>query len=104
MAPARSSATELPTPGAWFADASVRRAVVRIAAGGRWLVERFPVDEVTPPDPDGWSTVRLPVASEQWLVTTLLRLGPEAELMEPEEWRPAVAEAAAAVLARYRRS
>ena len=31
------------------------------------------------PDADGWSTVTLPVASEQWLVRTLLRLGPEAD-------------------------
>ncbi len=36
---------------------------------------------------DGWSTVTLPVASEQWLVRTLLRLGPEAALLEPAEWR-----------------
>ena len=37
------------------------------------------------PDADGWSTVTLPVASEQWLVRTLLRLGPEASLLEPAE-------------------
>jgi predicted DNA-binding transcriptional regulator YafY len=78
--------------------------VIRIAPGGRWLVERFPVDEVGAPDSDGWSTVRLPVASQQWLVTTMLRLGPDAELVEPAEWRATVAEAATTVLARYQGS
>jgi proteasome accessory factor C len=98
------SESPLPTPGAWFADASVRRAVIKIAPGGRWLVERFPVDEVGAPDPDGWSTVRLPVASQQWLVTTMLRMGPDAELVEPDQWRATVAEAATRVLTRYRGS
>jgi proteasome accessory factor C len=94
----------LPTPGAWFADASVTRAVIRIAPAGRWLVERFPVDDVSEPDQGGWTTVRLPVASEQWLVTTMLRLGPDAELVEPAEWRATVSDAAGSVLDRYRRS
>jgi proteasome accessory factor C len=94
----------LPTPGAWFADAAVRRATIRIAPTGRWLIERFPVDEIGDPDAAGWVTVRLPVASEQWLVSTMLRLGPDAELVEPEEWRTVVSAAARRVLARYRGS
>ncbi len=94
----------LPTPGAWFADESVRRAVMRLSPNARWVVERYPVDEVGAPDADGWVAVRLPVASEQWLVRTLLRLGPEAELVEPSEWRDLIAAAATRVLARYRRS
>ena len=68
------------------------------------MVERYPVDEVSDPDAGGWITVRLPVASEQWLVRTLLRLGPEAELLDPAEWRELVVAAAGRVLARYRRS
>ena len=94
----------LPTPGAWFADESVRRAVVRLSPAARWVVERYPVDEVSDSDAEGWITVRLPVASEQWLVRTLLRLGPEAELLDPVEWRALVVAAAGRVLARYRRS
>lgn len=99
-----STGRELPTPGAWFADASVRRAVIRIAPAGRWLIERFPVDHVGERDADGWVEVRLPVASEQWLVTTMLRLGREGELVEPVEWRRTVAMAAERVLDRYRGS
>jgi proteasome accessory factor C len=98
------SSDPLPVPGAWFADASVPRAVVRLSPRAQWVVERFPVDSIEGPGPDGWSTVTLPVASEQWLVRTLLRLGPEAELVEPAEWRASVADAAGRVLARYRRS
>jgi proteasome accessory factor C len=94
----------LPAPGAWFDDASVRRAVLRLSPAAHWVIERFPVDTVEGPDADGWSRVTLPVASEQWLVRTMLRLGPEAELVEPADLREVVAEAAGRVLARYRRS
>ena len=48
--------------------------------------------------------VTLPVASEQWLVKTMLRLGPEAELAEPADLRDVVTAAAGRVLDRYRRS
>jgi len=98
------SSEPVPVPGAWFADASVPRAIVRLSPAAQWVVERFPVDAVEGPDADGWSTVTLPVASEQWLVRTLLRLGPEATLLEPAEWRASVSQAADRVLARYRRS
>lgn len=98
------SSKPLPVPGAWFEDASVPRAVVRLSPAARWVVERFPVDAVDGPDADGWSRVTLPVASEQWLIRTMLRLGPEAELLEPAELRAVVGDAADRVLARYRRS
>jgi proteasome accessory factor C len=78
--------------------------VLRLSPAARWVVERFPVDSVDAPDADGWSRVTLPVASEQWLVRTMLRLGPEAELVEPADLRAVIAESAERVLARYRRS
>lgn len=98
------SSKPLPVPGAWFEDASVPRAVMRLSPAAHWVVERFPVDAVEGPDAGGWSRVTLPVASEQWLVRTMLRLGPEAELVEPAELRDVVGDAADRVLARYRRS
>ena len=94
----------LPTPGSWFSDESVRRAVVRLSPSARWVVERYPYDEAGEPDADGWVTVRLPVASEQWLVRTMLRLGPDAELVEPDDLREVVVAAARRVLERYRAS
>jgi predicted DNA-binding transcriptional regulator YafY len=45
--------------------------------------------------------VRMPVASEQWLRTLLLRLGGFADVVEPEQWRTLGAEAAGNLLARY---
>jgi hypothetical protein len=41
------------------------------------------------------------VASERWLERLLLRLGNDAEVIEPREWRNLGREAAARVLARY---
>ena len=95
---------QLPTPGSWFADGSVPRATLRFAPSARWVIERYPVDEVSEPDVDGWVTVRLPVASEHWLRCTLVRLGAGAELLEPTQWREIGAQAAAKLLDRYRRS
>ena len=94
----------LPVPGAWFDDESVRRAVLRLSPAAHWVIERFPVDTVEGPDDAGWTRVTLPVASEQWLVKTMLRLGPEAELAEPADLRDVVTAAAGRVLDRYRRS
>lgn len=95
----------LPTPGTWFADESVRRAVLRLSPAALWVLERYPHDDdVSAPDADGWVTARLPVASEQWLVRTMLRLGPEARLVEPGDLRDVVTAAAGRVLARYRDS
>ena len=56
---------------------------IRLAPAAQWITERYPVDEVTEPDADGWVTARLPVASERWFVRTMLRLGPDAEVVEP---------------------
>jgi len=94
----------LPVPGTWFADGSVPRATMRLAPSARWVIERYPVDHVSEPDDDGWVTVRLPVASDHWLRSTLVRLGTGAEVLEPVHLRNVGAEAAAALLGRYRRS
>ena len=95
---------ELPRPGDWFADGSIPRVTVRLGPPARWVTERYPVDDVSEPDADGWVTARLPVASEAWLARTLLRLGPDAEVVEPDAYRSVGAAAAARLLARYRRS
>jgi proteasome accessory factor C len=92
----------LPEPGTWFADASVQRATLRLAPAARWVVERYPVDDVSEPDADGWVTARLAVASQRWLERVLLRLGPACEVVEPPELREVAAGAAARALERYR--
>ena len=94
----------LPTPGDWFADGSIPRATVRFGPSARWVIERYPVDQVSEPDDDGWVTVQLPIVSEHWLRCTLVRLGTGAELLEPARWRPIGTDAAGSLLERYRRS
>ncbi len=94
----------LPVPGRWFDDASVHRVAMRLSPSAMWVVERFPVDAVGEPDARGWVTATLPVASESWLIRTMLRLGPDAELIDAGEWSSAAPDAARRILARYRRS
>ena len=92
----------LPTPGEWFVDADIPRAVVRLAPDAQWIIERYPFDAVGDADGDGWVEATLPVASRRWFVRTMLRLGPGATIVEPSELADAVREAATDVLARYR--
>lgn len=94
--------TPLPPPGEWFADGSIRRVTLRLAPAARWVAERYPIDDVSPPDADGYVTVRLAVASERWLERTLLRLGPNAEVLDAPELATSVQATADRMLARYR--
>jgi proteasome accessory factor C len=92
----------LPTPGDWFTDGSIPRVTVRLAPTARWVAERYPNDETSEPDADGWITMRLPIVSDQWFTRTLIRLGPDAEVVDAPEWDDRVAAAAGRLLARYR--
>jgi predicted DNA-binding transcriptional regulator YafY len=91
----------IPEPGIWFADAEIERVTLRVAPRGRWIYERYPVDEVSSSDADGWVEVRLAVTSRQWLERLLLRLGDAVEVVDPSSMRVARSEAAARVLGRY---
>lgn len=53
------------------------------------------------PDADGWRRVSFPMESIQEGAAAMLRLGPEAEALEPPELRAAVSEAARAMHAIY---
>jgi len=90
---------EVPGTDAWFADADLPTAQLRVPAGGAWVAERYPTRSVQP-DGDGW-LIEVTVASERWLSELLLRLGAEAEVLEPPQWRDLGARAATALLARY---
>jgi predicted DNA-binding transcriptional regulator YafY len=54
------------------------------------------------PDGPDHLLVELPVLSVRWLERLLLRLGAEAQVLDPPELRAAGATAAERVLARYR--
>jgi proteasome accessory factor C len=90
-------------PAAFFVDADVPRAVLQLAPAARWITEEYPVDTVTELDsPTGWAEVRLPVASDRWLHRLLIRLGPNAVLVEPEGSVEEARSLAREMLDRYR--
>jgi proteasome accessory factor C len=95
-----------PSGDRWFVDSDVPSVVLRLAPQARWAAERYPLrsepgSEVDDGDKSGSVVVRMAVASEQWLRTLLLRLGPHAAVLEPEEWHDLGADAARQLLERY---
>ncbi|HSL74688.1 MAG TPA: WYL domain-containing protein [Ilumatobacteraceae bacterium] len=89
----RPAAGHVAAPDRFFVDAEVPRATLRLAPAAQWVIEEYPVDSVEELQrPRGWVRVQLPVSSDRWLATLLLRLGPDASLVGSK--RPA------AVLAR----
>lgn len=78
------------------------RVTLELPPDARWVVDTYPVERVTD-RPDGRVEVRLAVASRAWLERLLLRLGPEAVVVDATdpELRHAVRDAARRVLARY---
>ncbi|KUH35457.1 MULTISPECIES: helix-turn-helix transcriptional regulator [Streptomyces] len=96
---------------AGFARSLLRaRAVVRLTeAGARELpyvtdraAAREALEAAGPPDGDGRVTVTLPVESEEVAYGQLLRLGAEAEVLEPAPLRELFARAAARMAELYR--
>jgi proteasome accessory factor C len=85
-------------------DPDAPRVVLDLAPSARWVVETYPVDEVSE-RADGSLRARVPVASRIWLERLLLRLGPDAEVVEASDpdLRTVRQAAARRVLARYDR-
>lgn len=93
---------DLPDPDEWFAEGDVARIVLEVGPAGRWIIERYPVDEVSGPDADGWRRVRLAVTSDRWLARLLVRLGPAVRVVEPAGAERVGREVAQRILDRYR--
>lgn len=81
-----------PGPGA-------RRVEVLVPPEGRWVVETYPVDHVE--EGDGRFRVTFTVVGDRWLERVLLRLGPDAEVVSPEDACDVGRAAARRMLARY---
>jgi proteasome accessory factor C len=98
--PAQGSPAVTPPSGdQWFADSDLPLAVLRLAPAARWAAERYPIREEH--ETGDALIVHMAVASEQWLRTLLLRLGPHAQVLEPAEWHDLGADAARQLLSRY---
>jgi len=76
------------------------RVTVRIPTKAYWVVESVPTESVTD-GPDGTLDLVLSVADGSWLERLLLRIGPEATVLGPDEWIGCASRAAARVLERY---
>jgi proteasome accessory factor C len=78
------------------------RVVIDLPADARWVVEQYPVEAVV----DQGDRVRatLAVSAGPWFERLMLRLGPDAWVVDgPDELRTAPARAAGRILGRYRR-
>jgi proteasome accessory factor C len=82
------------------------RVTLDLAPAARWVVETYPVDQAGPA-PDGrpgWLRVRLWVSATPWLERLLVRLGPDAQVVDADV--PPLADAgrnaARRILGRYR--
>ncbi|QOZ12375.1 YafY family protein [Bradyrhizobium sp. CCBAU 51765] len=85
-------------------------AIVRLSSFGVKLLDalsqpyvkaRTQLEETM--DADGWRIARIPVGKTSWhAAAELLRLGPEAEVLEPADLRDKMAEMTQAMAARYR--
>jgi proteasome accessory factor C len=76
------------------------RVTLELAPGAAWVAEAYPAESTTT-RPDGTIEVVLAVSEPAWLDRLLIRLGPEARVISPDSARPAGADAARRVLARY---
>jgi proteasome accessory factor C len=76
------------------------RVTLRLRPGAAWVAEAYPTVTVTERG-DGGIDVVLVVSEEAWLERLLLRLGPDAAVLEPAALRGAAATAARRVIARY---
>jgi proteasome accessory factor C len=91
------------TPEVFDADPDAPRVTLELAPSARWVIETYPV-EVTTELGEGRIRVQLAVLSTPWLERLLLRLGPDARMVDASDPDMLGARAAAAerVLGRYR--
>jgi predicted DNA-binding transcriptional regulator YafY len=112
---ARDPAFDLPSFWAARAAEFVRQMLrdtitVRLSPHGRrllrYVVEPLAVQEAEQaagePDPDGWVRTRLPVESPDVAYSSMLRLGPEVEVLDPPELRARIADAVERMRELYR--
>ncbi|MFT5026345.1 MAG: proteasome accessory factor C [Ilumatobacter sp.] len=89
-------------PPGFFADAALPSATLRLAPAAQWILDRYPVGEVTRlRRPKNWIEVDVPVANQRWLARLLIRLGPDVVVCSPKDAAQQAADLAGRMLARY---
>jgi predicted DNA-binding transcriptional regulator YafY len=72
---------------------------LRLDRSARWVAERYPIRASR--ELGDALEIELSITTERWLTALLLRLGPHAQVAEPEAWRTLGVDAAGELLARY---
>jgi proteasome accessory factor C len=70
------------------------RVTLRLTPAAKWVLEYYPTESVDP-EPDGGFTVELAIGSVAWLERLLLRLGPDAVVLDASEGLDAIGAASA---------
>lgn len=94
---------EQPAAAEWFSDASIARTTLCLRPRAYWVTERYPLDDAFDTDINGerLRIVRLAVSDERWLARLMVRLGPDAAVIDPVEWRAVADDVRARIRARY---
>src|SRR5918999_4850725 len=74
---------------------------LRLGPGARWVAEYYETESITEGS-DGWVEVVLPTKQLPWAAKLVVRLGGEAEVLDPPELRELAREVAERTLAHYR--
>ncbi|MFK7918074.1 MAG: helix-turn-helix transcriptional regulator [Ilumatobacter sp.] len=94
-------------PDAFFSDREIPRVTLRLLPAAHWIIDRYPTESVEPvvirkrPAASGAVDVTLAVASERWLDRLLVRLGPNAAVLEAPDIEQRAAALARRILANY---
>jgi len=94
-------ATGFETGDVYTPRAEDTRVTLELAPAAAWVAEAYPTEAVTE-RADGSLEIVLAVSERAWLERLLLRLGPDARAVGPEEIEPLAARAAQRILRRYR--
>jgi proteasome accessory factor C len=93
--------TDPPSLGVFEPSADDPRVVLRLEPDSRWVLDQYPTESVEHL-PSGQVVVTLAVTAPAWLERLLLRLGPDATVVEaPPEFDDMTARAARRILERY---
>lgn len=96
-----ATAVEQRSPGSAFVPGpEARQVVLLIPSSASWVAEAVPVQRVVERS-DGRLEVTLAVTRRPWLARLLLRLGPEAVVLDPPDLASAGRDTAARILERY---